>query len=132
MAWAVGAAIGGAFGNRQAPSVCLAGDGCYRMSGQEITVAVQQQLPVIFAVLNDRAYGLIRHGHRLAGREAVDFSIPPVDFAMMARAAGAEAHTLRGLEDFDRLDWQALAARQGPTLLDIAIDPEEQPPLAMA
>jgi acetolactate synthase-1/2/3 large subunit len=132
MAWAVGAAVGGAFGNDQAPSVCLAGDGCYLMSGQEITVAVQQQLPVIFAILNDRAYGLIRHGHRRAGKEPVDFAIPPVDFAMMARAAGAEGHTLRSLDDFDRLDWQALAARRGPTLLDIAIDPEEQPPLAMA
>lgn len=132
MAWAVGAAVGGAFGNRQSPSVCLAGDGCYLMSGQEITVAVERQLPVIFVVLNDQGYGLIKHGHRLAGKESVDFSIPIVDFAMMGRAAGAEAHTIRSMADFDGLDWQALASRQGPTLLEVIIDPEEQPTIAMA
>jgi len=132
MAWAVGAAVGGAFGNRQAPSVCLAGDGCYLMSGQEITVAVERQLPVIFVVLNDQGYGLIKHGHRLAGKEPVDFSIPPVDFAMMGRAAGADAHTIRSMRDFDNLDWQALASRQGPTLLEVIIDPEEQPTIAMS
>lgn len=132
MAWAVGAAVGGAFGNRRSPSVCIAGDGCYLMSGQEITVAVERQLPVLFVVLNDRGYGLIRHGHRIAGKEDVDFSIPPVDFAMMGRAAGAEAYTIRSMKDFDALDWQALADRQGPTLLEVMIDPEEKPPIAMA
>jgi acetolactate synthase-1/2/3 large subunit len=132
MAWAVGAAVGGAFGNRKAPSVCIAGDGCYLMSGQEITVAVEQGLPVIFVVLNDQGYGLIRHGHRALGKERIGFDIPPVDFAMMARATGAEAHTIREAKDFDLIDWQALAERQGPTLLHVLIDPEERPPLAMA
>jgi acetolactate synthase-1/2/3 large subunit len=132
MAWAIGAAIGSAFGDRRAPSVCITGDGCYLMSSQEITVAVEQKLPVLFVVLNDRAYGLIRHGHRLMGKEQVDFSIPSVDFAMMAVACGAEAHTIRETKDFDRIDWSNLAVRQGPTLLDILIDPEEKPPLAMA
>jgi acetolactate synthase-1/2/3 large subunit len=101
MAWAVGAAVGGAFANRKAPSVCIAGDGCYLMSAQEITVAVEQRLPVIFVVLNDQAYGLIRHAHRIHGSEAVDFSIPQVDFAMMARSTGAQAHTIRCGADFE-------------------------------
>ncbi len=132
MAWAVGAAVGGAFADQSAPSVCIAGDGCYLMSGQEITVAVERQLPVLFVVLNDQAYGLIKHGHRIAGSEKVDYSIPPVDFAMMARATGAEAHTIKEASDFDTIDWQALALRRGPTLLNVLIDPEESPPLAMS
>ncbi|MHC1696538.1 MAG: thiamine pyrophosphate-binding protein [Geobacteraceae bacterium] len=132
MAWAVGAAIGGAFANQGAPSVCITGDGCFLMSGQEITVAVEQQLPVIFVVLNDQAYGLIRHGHRVTGTENVEYRIPAVDFAMMVRATGAEAYTIREVKDFDAIDWQALAQRQGPTLLNVLIDPDEPPPLAMA
>lgn len=132
MAWAVGAAIGGAFAHQYAPSVCIAGDGCYLMSGQEITVAVERQLPVLFVVLDDQAYGLIRHGHRVTGSEKVEYRIPAVDFAMMARATGAVAHTIREIRDFDSIDWQALALRQGPTLLHVLIDPEEPPPLAMA
>ncbi|RQW84856.1 MAG: thiamine pyrophosphate-binding protein, partial [Geobacter sp.] len=132
MAWAVGAAIGGAFANQSAPSVCIAGDGCYLMSAQEITVAVEQQLPVLFVVLDDQAYGLIRHGHRFSGKETVEYRIPPVDFAMMARATGAKSHTIRGAKDFEMINWQELALHQGPTLLHVLIDPEEPPPLAMA
>jgi acetolactate synthase-1/2/3 large subunit len=131
MAWAIGAAVGSAFADRKAPSVCITGDGCFLMSSQEITVAVEQQLPVIFVVLNDSAYGLIRHAHRLTGKEGVEFAIPTVDFAMMAGATGAHSHSISESEDFDRIDWQALALRQGPTLLDVLIDPEEKPPLAM-
>ncbi|MGA7827070.1 MAG: thiamine pyrophosphate-binding protein [Geobacteraceae bacterium] len=132
MAWAVGAAIGGAFAKQGAPSVCIAGDGCYLMSAQEITVAVERKLPVLFVVLNDQAYGLIRHGHRVTGSENVEYRIPAVDFAMMARATGAVAHTIKEAKDFDSLDWQALAHHQGPTLLDVLIDPEVPPPLAMS
>ncbi len=132
MAWAIGAAIGAAFADSRAPSVCITGDGCYLMSGQEITVAVEQQLPVIFVVLNDRAYGLIRHAHRMLGKEPVDFAIPRVDFAMMARAAGADAFTIRDSVDLEQLDWEAIAVMKRPLLLDVLIDPEERPPLAMA
>jgi acetolactate synthase I/II/III large subunit len=132
MAWAIGASIGSAFAERRSPAVCITGDGCYLMSGQEITVAMEQELPVIFVVLNDRAYGLIRHAHRLSGKEGVEFAIPAVDFAMMARAAGAEAHKIREERDLDMIDWRALALHQGPTLLEVTVDREKLPPLAMA
>jgi acetolactate synthase-1/2/3 large subunit len=132
MAWAIGAAVGSAFADRSSPSVCVTGDGCWLMSGQEITVAVERKLPVIFVVINDRAYGLIRHAHRMAGKEEVDFAIPAVDFAMMAEAVGAEGRSIRKEKDLERIDWREIALREGPTLLDVTVDPEERPPLAMA
>ncbi len=131
MGWAIGASVGVALGKPNVPVVCFTGDGCFLMSGQEITVAVQEKLPVIFVILNDSAYGMIKHGHRLAGAEPVDFSIPPVDFCMMAEAVGAKAYALRSTEDFDKIDYKELFKQNGPTLLDIYIDPEEQPPLGM-
>ncbi len=131
MGWAIGAAVGVALGTRNTPVVCFTGDGCFLMSGQEITVAVAERLPVIFVVLNDHAYGMIRHAHRLTGTEPVDFAIPPVDFFMMAKAMGAEAHKIRDPKDFEQIDYQALCSRKGPTLLDVYIDPEEAPPLSM-
>jgi acetolactate synthase-1/2/3 large subunit len=132
MAWAIGAAIGNSFADRSSPAICITGDGCYLMSGQEITVAVEEKLPVIFVVINDSAYGLIRHAHRHGGKEKVEFAIPAVDFAMMARAAGAQAYTIGTLRELESVDWQAMANRRGPTLLDIRVDPEDAPPLAMA
>ncbi len=131
MGWAIGASVGVSLGAPDIPVVCFTGDGCFLMSGQEITVAVAERLPVIFVVLNDQGYGMIRHGHRLNGEEPVDYAIPPVDFCTMVRAVGADAYAIRHPEDFDKIDFQALCRRGGPTLLDACIDPDEAPPLGM-
>jgi len=132
MGWAIGASVGMALGAQNTPIVCLTGDGCFLMSGQEITVAVQERLPVIFVLLNDHAYGMIKHAHRLSGTEHQDFGIPAVDFCGMAKAVGADAYTIRSTEDLERLDYHALCSRKGPTLLEVYVDPEEAPPLGMA
>jgi acetolactate synthase-1/2/3 large subunit len=92
-------------------------------------VAVAEKLNVIFVVLNDAALGMVKHGQRLAGAEPIAFELPPTDFAAMARAMGAEAHTIHGPQDFERLDIEAMCKRKGPTLLDVYIDPEQVPPM---
>ncbi len=132
MGWAIGAAVGMALGARNTPVICLTGDGCFLMNGQEITVAVEENLPVIFIVLNDHAYGMIEHSLRLTSKEPVALAVPPVDFCRMAKSAGADAYAIRRPEDFEKLDYQAMCSRKGPTLLEIFIDPEEAPPLRMA
>jgi acetolactate synthase-1/2/3 large subunit len=131
MAWAVGAAVGGALGCRGTPVVCITGDGSFLMSGQEITVAVQERLPVIYVVLNDRALGMVKHGQRLSGAEQTAIELPPVDFAAMGRAMGAAGYTITSLADLYDLDIEALCARPGPAILDVYIDGEEVPPMDM-
>jgi acetolactate synthase-1/2/3 large subunit len=131
MGWAIGASVGMSLGNRNRPVVCFTGDGCFLMSGQEITVAVAERLPIIYVVLNDQAYGMIKHAHRLTATESIDFSIPPVDFSMMAKSVGAMAYTIGNDQDLAEVDFQALCEGRGPTLLDVHIDPEEPPPLGM-
>ncbi|MFQ5643303.1 MAG: thiamine pyrophosphate-dependent enzyme [Thiogranum sp.] len=129
MTWAIGAAVGTALGNRDMPVVCITGDGSFLMSGQELTVAVQQQLPVIFVILNNQALGMVRHGRQSGGGEAVGFELPPVDFAAVARAMGAQAYTILEPGDFDELDMTAICNAGRPTLFDVYIDPEEMPPV---
>lgn len=109
--------------------VCITGDGSLMMNGQELSVAVAEGLTVIFVVLNDAALGMVKHGQRLAGAEQIAFTLPPTDFAMLARALGAEAHTIRTASDLNVLDIDAICSRKGPTLLDVYIDPEEVPPI---
>jgi len=130
MGWAIGAAVGAASAQDEAPAVCITGDGSYLMSGQEITVAVQLQLPVIFVVLNDHAFGMVKHGQRLGGAEAIGFELPPVNFAMMARAVGAVGISVENAQQLDELEIDQLLDTKGPVLLDIHIDPEEVPPMA--
>jgi acetolactate synthase-1/2/3 large subunit len=131
MGWAIGAAVGTAFGSRGAPVVCITGDGSYLMSGQELTVAVAEQLNMIFVVLNDKALGMVKHGQRMGGAEEIGYELPGVDFAMMARGMGAEGHTIASIEDLERIDLDEMSKRDGPKLLDIHIDPEAVPPMGV-
>ncbi|MFZ5621250.1 MAG: thiamine pyrophosphate-binding protein [Pseudomonadota bacterium] len=130
MGWSIGAAVGTALAKPGVPVVCLTGDGSLLMSGQEITVAVDMKLTVIFVVLNDSALGMVKHGQRLAGAEAVGFELPQADFAAMARALGAEGVVIESPRDMEALDIGAICTHPGPTLLDVRVDREEIPPMA--
>ena len=129
MGWAIGGAVGTAAGNPNVPVVCITGDGSMLMNGQEISTAVAEGLTVIYVVLNDAALGMVKHGQRLAGAEQIAFELPKTDFAMMARALGADAYTVDSPEDFEALDIDAMCSRKGPTLIDVRIDGEQVPPM---
>jgi len=129
MGWAIGSAVGIAVANRRCPVVCLTGDGSYLMNGQEITVAAELGLPVLYVVLNDGALGMVKHGQRLAGAEPIGFQLPQVDFAAMARSMGIPGVVVRSGAELDALDFEALLSRNGPTLLDVRVDGEEVPPM---
>lgn len=131
MGWAIGAAVGTARARTHLPVVCITGDGSFLMNGQEITVAAQESLSVVFVVLNDAALGMVKHGQRLAGAQAIAFELPRVDYAMMARAMGIASHVIETLADFRALDMDTILARRGPTLLDVRIDGEEVPPMGL-
>ncbi len=129
MAWSIGAAIGSAIGNRAAPTLCIVGDGSYLMSAQEITVAAQQQLPVVFLVLNDAAMGMVMHGQRLGQQESIGWELNNVNYAQLAQAMGVDGIVIDCPTQLEQLDYAALFNKKGPTLLDIRIDREEVPPM---
>jgi acetolactate synthase-1/2/3 large subunit len=129
MSWGIGAAVGTALGNPSAPVVCVTGDGSFLMSGQELTVAVAERLAVIFVILNDSSLGMVKHGQRLGGGEAIGYQLPAVDFALMAKAMGAEGYVIRTLQDLKAIDITKICRRLGPTVLDVHIDAESVPPI---
>lgn len=129
MGWAIGCAIGTALACPDRPIVCITGDGSLLMSGQELTVAVEHKLPIIFVILNDSALGMVKHGQRLSGAESIGTKIPFVDFAAMARSMGAKGVTIESAADLKLIDVEALSQRDGPTLMDVRIDVDEVPPI---
>ncbi len=131
MGWAIGAAVGTALSTRRHPVVCIAGDGSFLMSGQEITVAVQEKLSIIFVILNDGVLGMVMHGQRLGGSEPMGFELPPVNYCAMAQAMGVQAFTVRSPDELTALDIRGLCRHPGPTLLDVHIEREEVPPMRM-
>jgi acetolactate synthase-1/2/3 large subunit len=132
MGWAIGAAVGAAFAAQGSGSriACLTGDGAWLMSGLELTVAVEHQLPVIFVVLNDSALGMVRHGQRLGRAAQIGNALPIVDFAAMANAAGAKSLRIRTLEELEALCSSGILDELGPVVLEMLIDPEFPPPMA--
>ncbi len=131
MGWAIGSAVGTALARRGEPVVCITGDGALLMSGQEITVAVQEQLPVIYVVLNDAALGMVKHGQRLSGAEPIGYQLPTTDFAGLAKTLGAAGYVITSPQDLHMLDIDHVCKRKGPTLLDVRIDREETPPMGV-
>jgi acetolactate synthase-1/2/3 large subunit len=129
MGWAIGVAVGMALGRRKRPTVCITGDGSILMSGQEISVAVQDQLAMVFIILNDSSYGMVKHGQRLGNAEPIAFQLPTVDFAAYANAIGAHGITINSPQDLQSLDVDTIYKRSGPTVLDVRIDPNEIPPI---
>lgn len=128
MGWAVGAAIGNCLGSKR-PAICVTGDGSYLMAGQEITVALQHQLPVIYVILNDNALGMVKHGQRLGGAEEIGFELPKIDFAKMAESMGIEGISVKTPEDLMGIDWQRLGNKNAPTMIDLHVDGDEVPPM---
>jgi len=132
MGWGIGAAVGTAFGAaKKTPVVCLVGDGGFLMNGQEITVAVGEKLTVIYIILNDSHYGMVQHRHRQVSKESIEFSFPSVDFAKMAQAMGAKGYSICNKAALQKFDFQAICEYEGPTVIDVYINPDITPPMGM-
>lgn len=128
MGWAIGASVGTCLGAKQ-PTICVTGDGSYLMSGQEITVALQMQIPVIYVVLNDSVLGMVKHGQKLGGAEEVGYELPDINYAMMAEAMGIEGITIRTPDELVNIDWKRLGGKTAPTMINLIIDGDEVPPM---
>ena len=130
MTWSIGAAIGIALASPKKPVICIVGDGAMLMSGHEITVAVEHKLPIVYIILNDEAYGMVKHGQKMAGAELTSTDLPAVNFADYARSIGAKGITAKSLQDFMSVDFSTLSKAHTPTLIDVHIDVTEAPPLS--
>lgn len=130
MGWSIGAAVGAKLGGASNVA-CISGDGSYLMSGQEITVALQHNLPVVYIVLNDAALGMVKHGQRLAEAEQTSFELPLANYAELAKSLGCNGVRLTTYAELEALDMAHLFSLNVPTLIDVLIDPEEVPPMGL-
>jgi acetolactate synthase-1/2/3 large subunit len=113
---AIGASLGS--GRR---TVVVQGDGGFMLNIAELATAVQEQLPVVTCVFNDRGYGILRYIQDVAlqgRRTGVDLHTP--DFAMLARSMGMAAWSAASASEFETAFGLAMAT-PGPSLIDIDI-----------
>lgn len=128
MGWAIGSSIGTSLANKKRPVVCLTGDGSMLMYGGDVTVALQEKLPVFFVILNDSEFGMVKHGQNLAGAEHVGYELPKIDFTKYAASMGITTRLIESVQDLQGLNIKELM-NEGPVILDVRIDKEEVPPM---
>jgi len=125
MGFALPAAIGAKFGRPDKAVWCVAGEGGFVMTAQELSVAVEHQLDVKIVLLNNFSLGMVRQFQDdfYGGvRSQSDLTHMP-DFVKLSDAYGMPAIRVDRLEEIaPALD--AAEKTRGPFLIDFRIDPE--------
>lgn len=124
MGYGLPAAVAAKLRHPDRPVVCVAGDGCFQMTCQELGTATQQGANLIVLVVDNGMYGTIRmhQERRFPNRPSATDIVNP-DFAALAQAYGAFAATVARTEEFEPALQAALAANR-PALLHLLLDPE--------
>lgn len=124
MGYGLPAAVGAQRLYPQRRVVCVAGDGCFMMHGQEFATAVQYELPIIVIIVDNGMYGTIRmHQERdYPGRVSATTLRNP-DFSAYARAFGGHGERVETSEEFAPALQRALASGQ-PAIIHCLLDPE--------
>lgn len=101
------------------PVLCIAGDGGFQFHTGELATAVQEKLPVVLLIFNNRSYGVLKRiqekmmGGRIFG---VDLHTP--DFAKVAEAHGVRGEVATTPEELGAKVKAAFDARV-PCLIDV-------------
>ena len=135
MGFGVAGALGAKLAAPGRPCVAVVGDGAFLMHANVLATAYEYDIPVIYVVWNNYAYGSIRGLQRgyLGGRElATDFKHPGTnkpynpDFAAMARAAGIAGVSVDRAADLADAVRAAIASGK-PSVIDANIDGDLNP-----
>jgi len=104
---------------------CIAGDGGFQMTIQELATIVQEQAAVKIAILNNGYLGMIRQWQELFyGRRYMASPLTCPDFIKVAEAYGLPALRVTHKEEVVPAIKQAME-HQGPFLIEFMIEPEE-------
>ena len=128
LGWGMPTALGASLGAGRQPVVCVVGDGSAMYSPQALWTAAAEALPVVFCVVNNRQYLILKNALRQRGGPTVahdryigmDLADPPVDFVALARSMGVGATLVEKAGDVGDAVTSALEAGR-PHLLELPI-----------
>ena len=106
--------------------IATVGDGCYLMSGFELTTAVQHNIAVIWVIFNDGEYKLIKLSQLSVYKETALISFDNPDYVAFARACGADGYRCERPEEI-RPAIQAALRSPRPALVEAVVDADEKP-----
>lgn len=122
MGGAIPLGIGARLARPERPVMVATGDGCMLMHGMELHTAAREGVPLVVAVMDNRAYGNIWYrAHALGPGPERLTDIPGVDWVGFARAMGGDGEVVERPDGIGDALRRGLAAA-GPYLLDLRID----------
>jgi len=125
MGFELPAAIGAKVGCPDTTVWCIAGDGGFQMTIQELATIAQEKVAVKIAIINNGYLGMVRQWQELFyGRRYVATPLSGPDFVKIAEAYGIPGLRVRHKEEVVPAIEQAMAER-GPFLIDFVVEPEE-------
>lgn len=129
MGYGLPAAISASLYNPDRDVVCMAGDGCFMMTCQELATAVQYGLNLIVIVVNNGMFGTIRmHQERKFPGRVSATSLNNPSFAEMAKSFGGFGVCVKQNEDF-KTAFNDARKFDGPALIEIILSPEAITPV---
>ena len=107
LGWGMPAACGISLARGREPVLCVVGDGSAMYSPQALWTAAHYELPVVFTVVNNRQYRILKDYLRGMGGDsassdkfvAMDLTKPAVDFLALAQSMGVGATLVEKADD---------------------------------
>jgi len=123
MGFGLGASLGAQVGAPGKRVFNIAGDGSFRMNMNELATAVEYKLPVIVAIMNNHALGMVRQWQNLFydGRYSHTTLDRGTDFVKLAEAFGAVGYNLTEKGDVEETIKKAMA-QDRPVVINCEID----------
>jgi len=130
MGFGVPAAVGAKAARPDATVICIDGDGCFQMTGKELTTAAIHGLPIIVVLMRNGYLGNVRQWQEMfyGGRfSQTNLSGPFPDYAKMAEAFGAVPLRVEDSDGLEPAMERALAenAAGSSVVVEVVCDPEE-------
>lgn len=128
LGWGMPAACGVSLAYDRSPVLCVVGDGSAMYSPQALWTAAAEGLPVVFAVVNNRQYRILKNNlSGMGGATArtgrfigMDLTDPPIDYLALATSMAVPATRVDHADDVGDALRGALASGR-PHLLELPI-----------
>ena len=122
LGFGIAAAVGVQMAQPERPVVCVLGEGSAQYGITALWSALAYRVPVTFLVLRNDEYAILKWFGMLeqtAGVPGLD--LPGLDVAAVARGYGLPAHEVTGREELTDALRGALAADDGPRLIQVPV-----------
>jgi acetolactate synthase-1/2/3 large subunit len=126
MGFGLPAAIGAKLAMPGVPVVDFDGDGSFVMTEQALATAVEERIPVVAIVINDRSLGMVEQWQRLIyNRRFIGSRFQNVpDFVKLADAYGVQGTRVGSLDEFGKALREGIRS-DSPTLIEVPVSHEE-------